>query len=228
MESSEKYGKERRIRRKYRRFSVRRTVVQRGYYEASIEERERGRREGSWSLGRGKSRWLVLSNQRTRRVRVWRRRVPGRFVHEWKKVQVKTRRRRGRLSGRGRKWYDSGIDLGRKDRRRSRSFMVPRRWRGYVGDGRVENRKRRRWRRRVVSRWMGSRESGERKERERKEIGRSNPSKSSGPVLTDFSIRKVFEWRNWRRRRRRSRRWTERRRRGWYRYQGRKGGKRKS
>jgi len=223
----EKYGKERRIRGKYRRVCVRRTVVQRGYYESRRQERERERREGSWSLGRGKSRWLVLLNERTRRGRVWRRRVPGRFLHEWRKRQGKTRRRRGRGRRRGRKWYESKMDLGRKDRRRSRSNVVPRRRRGYRKERRVENRKRRRRGRRRVSRRRGSREKEERKERERKEIGRSSRGKGKTPVVTEFSIRKRLEWMNRGRWRRSSRRWTERRRRGWYRNQGRKGGKRK-
>lgn len=210
-----KYGKERRIRRKYRGVSGRRTLVQRGYYESQFNA-DLERREGSWSLSRGKSRWFGRGSLGRGRRRRWRTRLPGRIQDEWRKFQRKTRRCGRRLGRRGWKWYESPMDLGRKDRRRSRRYFIPRRRRS-TKEGKVGNRPRRRWRRRRISRWGGRRDPGVNEERERKEIGENGDGRR-----TEFSRRKRFEWRNIRRWRRSSRRWTERRRRTWYRYQGRR------
>lgn len=230
MLENEKYRKERVVRRKYRRRGVRRSILQRGYYESTRVDGSTERREGSWSLGRGKSIWLVRSNQRRRRRRVWRRRIPGRLKHEWNKVKRRTRVSSRILSGRSWRWYNSEIELGRKDRRRSIGYVrVPIRRRKSRGESeKIGRRKRRRWSRRRIRRWVGRSEESVRKDKERKEIGRSNGEKENEHiVLTDFSIRKILEWINIVRRGRRTRLWTERRRRANYRYKGRKGGKRK-
>jgi len=196
-------------------------MIQRGYYESLSLHTEFERREGSWSLARGKSLELVYWNQRRRRFLGWRTRLPGRLIHEWRKRKRGSRRRSAWVGRRVWKWYDSQMDLSRKERRRSTSYFGPRRWRRYTKNGRVDTRGRRRWRRRRVSRWMGSREQMDAHASERKEIGRAGGGKHEDPVLTEFSIRKLFESMNWRRWRRSSRRWTERRRRSWYVYQGR-------
>lgn len=221
-----KYGKERRIRRKYRRVGGRRSLVQRGYYESQFGA-DLDRREGSWSLSRGKSRWFCRGRLGRGRRRRWRRRLPGRIQDEWRKFQRKTRRRSRRLGRRGWKWYESPIDLCRKDRRRSRRYLVPRRRRS-TKEGKVETRPRRRWRRRVISRWAGRRDHGDQEERERKEIGRGKSGENGEGTRTEFTRRKRFEWVNLGRWRRSSRRWTERRRRTWYINQGRRKGKKKN
>ena len=156
---SEKYGKERIIRLKYRRGGGRRT-----YRQRRVHERGRGSdRDGlmsrsvdaedlvgstlSVSLGRS----FVL-NHRRRVLRGLRTLSPGRFRHELRKRYERGRRRRTRGRSRIWIWYRSEVDLNRKDRRRSRSFFRPRfgikrrkQRGGSTNQRRTENRKRRIW-----------------------------------------------------------------------------------
>lgn len=158
----EKYGKERRTRRKYRGRGRVRSFRQRRIFDGDAG-RTSQRKEGIPNLSKRNPRRRRRRRQRNGRVFRWRTRIPGRLKNELRSLQRKSRRRNRRRGGRRVAWSESQIERGRGERRRAglrrrRGGLRRRRVYGDTGPlqrkgNRLEKRKRRLWFGRLGARW---------------------------------------------------------------------------